>query len=133
MKYEVRPYTKADYNEIKRWWEISNEGIPVPELFPEESTLVVEANGVPALALIIFLTNCKELCYFEGFIGNPDVRGETRRIASDKLADAAFKFAKDHGYKRAITFSYVDKVKHRILELGFTKTIDNLTSFVKEL
>lgn len=131
--YTVRSYQKDDYATIKRWWEASNEAIPGMELFPEESTLVLEVNNVPAFALIIFLTNSKELCYFEGFIGNPEIKGKERKDASDKLAEAAFAFAKGLGYKRAITFSYVDKVKNRIEELGFTRTLDNLSSFVKEL
>lgn len=133
MEYSVRLYKDSDYAEVKRWYAQTEEGIPAPDLFPHESTLILEADGSPVFCLIVYLTNSKKLCYFEGWVGNPDFRGEKRDEASHRLVDAACAFAKSLGYQNALTFSYRDKVKERIGDFGFIRTLDNLSAFVKEL
>lgn len=133
MKYYVRLYTNNDYEEIRRWYSTTDEGIPSPHIFPQDSTLILEQDGTPVFCIAIYLTNCKEICYLEGFIANPDFTKSDRLEASYLMRDAACSFAKGLGYKNAMTFSYRDKVKERIEALGFTKTLDNLSCFVKEL
>ena len=133
MELKARLYTDSDYPEVKRWYAATQEGIPSPDLFPFDSTLIVEADNTPVFCLIVYLTNCKELCYFEGFIGNPDFSSSDRAEASKFMVEVACTFAKDFGYKRAMTFSYRDKVKQRISELGFQRTLNDLSAFVREL
>ena len=133
MNYSIRFYADTDYPEIKRWYASTQEGAPSPDIFPFDSTLILEADNTPIFCLIVYLTNCKELCYLEGFIANPDFSKEDRLEASNLMRDAACSFAKGLGYRNAMTFAYRDKVKDRIQELGFTKTLDNLSSFVRSL
>lgn len=131
MNYKLRLYTDDDYLEVKRWYAATDEGTPTSSIFPQESTLLLEANGIPVFCLIAYLTNCKEVCFFEGFIGNPDFRGPERLEASQLIVDKACEFVKSLGYKNALTFAYRDKVKKRIEELKFEKTLDNLSCFIK--
>ncbi len=133
MNYTIRFYKDSDYAEIKRWYAQTEEGIPDPGIFPLDSTLILEADGRPIFCIIVYLTNSKHLCYLEGWIANPDFDKEERNEASHRLIDAACGFARGLGYKNILTFSYRDKVKNRIPEFGFSRTLDNLSSFVKEL
>jgi hypothetical protein len=133
MQYTIRPYAKADYTEIKKWWDASNEMAPIPEMLPEESTLILELDKTPALMITVYLTNCKEVSYLENFAGNPELKGESRKQAAQYIVDAACGFAKGLGYKRVLCLSYKDKLKERYQELGMTPTVDNLMSLVREL
>ncbi len=133
MNYSIRLYQPADFTEIKRWYSVTEEGSPNEDMYPVGSTLLVEANGAPIMCLALYLTNCKEVCYLEGWIGNPDFTSSERKEASELLAEEACSHAQQLGYKNVVTFSYRDKVKDRITALGFARTLDNLSSFVRGL
>jgi len=128
--YKVRNYKAEDYQMVKGWWDASKEAAPGPELLPLDSTLVLEIDGVPSVCVALFLTNSKEMCLMEGFISKPDLPKAIRNDAVQTMFDSACLFAKKLGYKKVITLAYVDKIKTRCVELGFTKTLDNLSSFV---
>lgn len=133
MQFTRRLYKDSDYEEVKRWYAAYDEGTPSPSIFPSDSTLLLEANGTPVFCLIVYLTNCKEICYLEGFIGNPDIKGSERLAASERMKDEAISFAQERGYRHALTFAYREGVKRRIKELGFEETLENLSCFVKRL
>ena len=126
----IRNYSPSDYQMLCDWWKIYCEPAPYPACMPEESSFVLEINNVPAYALTVLLTNSKEYAYLENFVGNPLINNKE---GAQMIANYAYSFAKDKGYKRVIAFCYKDKLKKRYEELGVIKTLDNLSSFVRSL
>lgn len=131
--YIIRNYKHSDFSLLDNWWKSYNEMGPIPEMMMEDTSFVLEINGVPALSITVYFTNCKEVAYIENFIGNPDLEGSLRKEASQCLLNHVYKFAKDKEYKRLVCFCYKDKLVKRYEELGVVRTLSGLHSFVKEL
>lgn len=130
---KIRFYKKEDFNEIQSWWIKAGETAPILGQLPEDSTFVLEKNGVMIACVSAYLTNCKEIAYIENLAKDPDLGSYVTKEMINNLIDHTFNFIKELGYKRAICFAYVDKLKERYLEFGFHKTCDNLSSFSREL
>lgn len=131
--YSIRLYTELDYPEIKRWYKVSTGQLFPKELIPP-TTFILELDSAPALSLSAFLTNSDEICYIEGLIGNPDLKGKKRAKGTKALADYCFSYLKDKGYKKVIFYTHIDKLKDKyVKEMGAIMTLSNLSSFVKEL
>ena len=133
MNYTIRNYKDSDYEMLKNWWNSQNQREPSKELIPNETTFILEVDNEPVVSISVFLTNVRGMCFLENFIGNPLKKGDVRKECSSIIVNYALKFAKELGYKRAVCFSYEEALKKRYQDLGMTKTLDNLSSFVKEL
>lgn len=133
MNYSIRPYHASEFEMLKSWWTLAKEVCPEKECLPEESTLILELDGVPALAITVYLTNCKRVAYLENFIGNPEMKGDSRKQASQLIVDAACNFAKNLGYTRILCLSLKDKLNERYVELGMKPTQGPLNGFIREL
>ena len=131
--HSIRKYDKSDYPMLKSWWEAHNEPVPSEDLMSELGTFIFEIRGEPILSISVILTNVPGMCFLENFIANPTMDKNDRKEYSQMLVNYALNFAKALGYKRAVCFSYRDSVKARYENLGMTKTLDNLSSFVREL
>lgn len=130
---KIRNYRKDDWAMIESWWKASGEIAPLPAMMPPESSFVAELDGVPALAVSVYLTNTPEVAYTENFIGNPEVRGDGRRLAALALSDHIAKFAKDMGYRRLLCMTEKPKLMSRYIELGYEPTMSGLTTLVRRL
>lgn len=130
-KYTLRAYTEADYPTIATWWAASGEPAPNQDMMPLGTSFMLEIEGKPAYAMCAILTNTYEVCYLENFIKSPEI--EADHEASQYIIDYAFDFVRQLGYKRAIAFSHNRKLKERYLDLGFKRTVDHLSAFVKDL
>lgn len=126
----IRLYKKEDYELVKSWWLAAKEFAPLEEMLPEESTFILEINNEPKICLTTYLTNCKFFAYLENFVKDPNFNNEE---AIQKLVSHVEKFVKDKGYRVLFCLSYKDKLKERYEELGYTNTLNNLSSFNKEL
>lgn len=122
----------SDYETTKHWWGAVNEPAPPLDLIPE-TTFIIRYNDAPILALSLFLTNCKGVAYLENFVGNPDFKGAIRRDAAQALVDYACNFAAALGVMRVGCLAYRDKLKPRYEQLGMIKTLDNVSSFARDL
>lgn len=129
----IRLFKEKDYKDILMWWIKSGELPPSLNMLPLDSTFILEYEGTPILSMCVYFTNTKEIAYSENLIGNPNFKGPKRRELVPVLFKYVENFAKDKGYKRFICFSYKDKLKKRYKNLGYKPTVNNLTSFVKEL
>lgn len=127
----IRSYTSADWKMIKEWWHLSGEVGPFESMMPLDSSFVAELDGSPALAVALYLTNMPEAAFVENFIGNPEVKGEKRKEASQLLADHIARFAKQRGYKCLVCMTEKDVLKKRYVELGFNPTLSGVTTFVR--
>jgi hypothetical protein len=129
----IRPFKIEEYFMVCQWWTTQGEEAPSLAMMPLESTFMVDVNGNPILAVTLYLTNSKEVCYVENLIGNPEYKTESRKLAAAKLQEFIEQFAKDRGYRHLVCFGYKEKVKNRYVELGYKKTMDNISSFSKEI
>lgn len=127
----IRLFKKDDYELIRSWWIKANEFPPYQEMLPEESTFILEIDNQPKMCLTVYLTNCKFFAYLENFIKDPEFKNSKNEV--NQLLEHAEKFAKDKGYKVLFCLAYKDKLKKRYEELGYKNTLNNLSSFVKEL
>lgn len=129
----IRAYKKNDWPLVKQWWALSKEVAPLETMMPTESSFVAEIDGNPALAVTVYLTNTPEVTYVENFIGNPEYRGETRKKLTEMLLACLGDFVSRLGYRRLLCMSEKPELKNYYKEIGFTKTLDGVATFTKEV
>lgn len=127
----IRLFNKNDYETIKMWWYKAHEIPPTLEMLPEDSTFILELDNKPKVSLTVYLTNSKHLAYLENFAKDPEL--EDSKQYTELLAKHVEKFAKEQGYKVLACLAYKDKLKKRYEDLGYINTLNNLSSFIKEL
>ena len=131
--YSVTPYREEQFDLIKSWWDAAGEFAALPGMMPEDSTLIVNYEGRPLASLTIYFTNSKEIAYLENLVGNPEFKGEIRKKGVEILTRSAEQLAKSRGYKRLLCLTEKTKLKGRYEELGYLPTLNNVTTFVREL
>ena len=127
----IRLYNKSDYEMIKNWWIDSNECPPFEDMLTEDSTFILEMHGKARMCISVYMTNCKAIAYLENFIKDPNFKDSN--TCSKILVEHAEKFAKDNGFRHLVCLSYKEKLKTRYEKLGYSNTLNNLSSFCKEL
>ena len=127
----IRNYKDSDFEMLCSWWHESQQMAPGKSLIPE-TTYILEINEVPALSLSLFTTNVKGMCYFENFIGNPNLKAQ-RKEYSKQLMDYVENKAKELGFEQIVCFSTSNKVSEYYKKLGMKPTVYGLTSFSKEI
>jgi hypothetical protein len=128
----IRLYTTSDYELLNSWWKKQDEPGPTHGMLTLDSTFIVEKNNKPVISVSLHLTNC-EIAHIENFIANPEYKDSDRKQLIQDLFSFLQDFAKVKGYKTLVAMAYKDKLKKRYEQIGLTKTIDNLTSYIKEL
>lgn len=130
----IRKYKKEDFDTIQNWYQGHNEWPVTPELFTEDSSFILEnEEGTPWLCWILYLTNCKEMCWLEGLISNPELK-VGRREAVVEFHKYIENFAKEQGYKKIFAMSASEKITNLcIKDLKYTKTCGTITTFLKKL
>jgi hypothetical protein len=117
---------------IKGWWLEANLWPPTEDMFTQDSSFVVMDDDKPMVAVNLYLTNSKAICYIDGLIGNPIYKQE-RKKALNFLKPFVDSFVKSKGYKYILAFSEHPNLDTRYRELGFVKTKHNVGSFFREL
>lgn len=128
-KITIRNFKKNDFETILSWWNEVKEIGPTIEMLPEESTFILEINNVPKMCVTVYLTNTNYVAYAENFVKAPGLSNKY----SKTLVNHIEKFTKDKGFKVLLCLSYKEKLKRRYEKLGYRNTLNNLSSFVKEL
>ncbi len=129
----IRPLGASDLPIIMKWWAAANEPAPPSDTMPLESSFVAEVDGKPVLSVSVLLTNSPSLAYTENFIGAPDSKGASRREAALMLSDHIAAFAKARGCKYLACIAYRPKLWGRYEELGYVKTLEGVSTFVRQL
>ena len=127
----IRLFNKNDFETIKIWWNKANEIPPTLEMLPEESTFILELNDEPQICITVYLTNTNYLAYLEALVRNPELKNH--QYYTKLLIQHVENFVKEKNYKILICLSDKDKLKARYMELGYINTLNNLSSFAKEL
>lgn len=131
MNIEIRNFKRSEFETVVSWWNKANEQPPVIGMMPEDTTFIAEINGRPSLCVTLYLTNSKEICYVENFVGNPDVNKNKRKEAAKILSDYIAVFAGQLGYKRMMCMCYKEPLVKRYQELGYTPTLNGVTTFIR--
>lgn len=132
MITRIRQFEDDDYEMVVGWWAKQDELPPSRSMLPE-TTWILELDGTPALCVCLYLMNCPEACKVENLVGNPDLKGPDRYQALSILFEHLEEEARDRGYSALVLFSHEPRLKDRYQELGFVKTLENVTTFSKRI
>lgn len=124
----MRPYQHSDYPIISSWGKVPPTGF-----FPVDTSFVYESEGRPLLFVSLYLTNTKDVCLVEHFIGDPERKGAERRLATQTVQAFLESYARDRGYARLLCFTNVDSLKAHYKGLGYSETSAGHSIFVKEV
>lgn len=131
---KLRNYTHKDFEELDSWWRTYREPGPTKDMLPLDSTYLVEdENGEKLCSVSLILTNIKEYCYIENLISNPEAPRHLVREGISMMNGHISKVAKNLEYKRLLCLTYKSKLVPVYEELGYNKTCDGLTSFMRVL
>lgn len=128
---QIRTLEGSDFSLLSAWW--SEHGMPSPtrDIYPPTSYMCLY-DGVPTLSASLFLMNCPGAAKIENLVGNPLLRAE-RKECVPLLFRHVERIAAAWGYKQLILFSYEDKLKQKYEDLGYVKTLENVTTFSKKI
>lgn len=129
----IRNYKASEYEMIDSWWKKAEEIGPTRDMLPEESTFILELNGTPWVCMTVYLTNSKEIVWFENLASNPEVSAAGRKEAVNFLIKFCEDFARNKGYKKALAMSATESVTNRYQEIGYFPTCRNITTAIKIL
>lgn len=128
---QIRTLDHEDFPLLCSWWE--EHGMPTPTrgIYPPTSYMCLY-DGTPVLSASLFLMNCPEAAKIENLVGNPLLSTE-RKECVPLLFRHIERIAAAWGYKRLVLFSYEEKLKQKYEELGYVKTLENVTTFSKKI
>lgn len=133
MIYTMRQYTIADYPMIESWWKTSDMPVPPINAIPEDTTFIVEMDGIAAVVCSLIETNIKAYAYIDFLVGNPEIQDHGRRLATHLIFSFIDDLGRQKGYDYLIGFSMKPKLTEYYLSQGFRKTFSNLTCIVRDL
>jgi hypothetical protein len=129
MTQEINKFEFKDYELTKSWWDHYKEQAPEYNTMPDTSYIMYNGDE-PILSVSLYLTN-GSIAWIDNYIGNPKLKGSIRKecgsILLKHLNDVAKKNAKD----RLFCMSMNEKTSKRYIELGFTKTASNISTFIR--
>lgn len=131
MNTQIKQFQSDNYQMIKSWWDCAKEVAPELNMLPRTSYIMYH-NQLPILSVSLFITN-GPLAWVDNYIGNPEFKGEVRKQCGKLLLNHLEEVAKLNGKDRLFCMSVNDKTSKRYVELGFTKTCSNVSTFTKEL
>lgn len=133
MEFKIRPYRTSDFKEIHSWWNSANEVAPQEGMMIEDGTFVLEALGVPAITVTVYLTQSKQIAYIEGLIKNPLLKHIDLEPQTSLLMEYICDYARERGYTNLFAYCKVDKLKEKYKRYGLTQVLDNLSAFSRRL
>lgn len=131
--YSIKAYTKEYYQEVRSWWEKQNQIPPTEDMMPLDSTYMAFDGDRPAICISLYLTNIKEYCYLECYIGNPELKGNARKECTKMLLKYIIYVAKQKGYKKFVCLATKPELVRYYESMGFIKTLENVTTLCKAL
>lgn len=118
---------------LTRWWEASEMYGFSWNYLPRDTAYMAEVDGIPGAVISVYKTNIKEYAYLECYVSNPEMKKAHRRAATEAVMKHAENQAHSMGYNKLVCLTHVDGLKPRLEELGFLRSLNNVTTFVKEL
>ncbi len=129
--FEVKPYTKDDYEIVSQWWKQWDwEGIP--EAFLPENGLIVTHDDIPVCAAFIYKTDTP-IYWIENYISDMEADKVIRSDALDLLILSCIEKAKDMGAKVAMSSIKHNGLGKRLEKSGFVVSDKNMTAYMRGL
>lgn len=118
-----------DYSDVCSWWQ--NQAWPViPKEALSTTGFIVENNNQKILAGWVYHTN-SNTALLEFLVANPEIKGDVRDEAFDAFFDVVFKYIELSNFKNIFMSVVHPKLKDRLEKVGFKKTDENVTNFVR--
>ena len=129
--FEVKPYTKDDYQTVSQWWKQWDwEGIP--EAFLPENGLIVTHDEMPVCAAFIYKTDTP-IYWIENYISDIEADKVIRSDALDLLILSCIEKAKDMGALVAMSSIKHNGLGKRLEKSGFVVSDKNMTAYMRGL
>jgi hypothetical protein len=103
----VRLFTPEDLKALNRWEAMCEKNITPHHGIPKIGFIVPDV-----CAGFLYQTD-SSICLFDGFIANPEARGEKRKAGLDAVTDALIISAKDLGFKSILAFTQNERIERR--------------------
>lgn len=125
--YTIRLYTSADLQMLQSWW-LHYEFIFPEDILPANSTYILEHAGEPIMSACVFFIEGTKTCMIENAIKKPNTNVQG---GLEFLFSHLDNVAKQRGCTSIILFSYLDKLKKKYADMGYTNTVNNCSFFSK--
>lgn len=130
---EIRLVRPSDLNMVINWWESASMHGFTSNYLPSDSSYMVLIDKQPAAVLALYKTNIKEYAYLECYVSNPEISKDNRRKATEHLVNYIEEQARQLGYHKLVCLTHIEALKPRYAALGYIPSLNNVTTFVKEL
>ena len=131
--FNIRKFNKNDILEISKWCNFYSLPQNTLDIMPENTSYILEINNNPAIIACLYLTECKKLAFIENVIGNPKFKGPLRSEGLTILCKYLENLSKELNYEVLIILAEKEKLKDKYENMGYIKTLNNLTLFTKVL
>lgn len=118
-----------DYSDICSWWK--KQAWPsIPKESLSTTGFIVENDNQKILAGWVYHTN-SNTALLEFLVANPEIKGNERDAAFDAFFDVVFKYIELSNFKNIFMSVVHPKLKTRLEKVGFKKTDENVTNFIR--
>src|SRR5262245_1369230 len=129
IEVKVRPIDEEIYQTISQWWQ-ARQWPTIPRSSLPKSGFMGFIDGKPILAAYLYATD-SDIGLFEWVISAPDSKPEERDAAFQAVAESIFEKAKEKGLRALFSYTSQPNLSKRFLRVGFIKTDDNISNFLK--
>lgn len=119
------------YPELRSWWNARAELGPTLAMIPETS-YIMYCDNTPILFISLIMTNT-EVVWLENLIGNPEFKNQNRKECGILFLNYIENVARSHDKTRFFCMSTNEKTTQRYIDLGFHKTLDDVSTFVRSI
>jgi hypothetical protein len=130
--FHIRHFQAKDFPEVVKWWNQHQQVAPRLDMMPEESSFIVECEGLPLAAITVYLTNAS-FAWLDNLVGNPEAPKDQRKKAVDALVKHCELVAAELGKLNLFCMSHDKATTRRYVGLGYLPTLSNVTTHSKEI
>lgn len=127
----IRLYTEKDHAMLSAWWIKWNWPVMPHEYLPQLG-LISSTNAEDLAAGFLYRTD-SPIAWLEWLVGNPEAPKYERRKALNQVISALENEARLLGAKLIYTSASHSGLKKRLETLGFMKTEESISMFMKEI
>ena len=132
MRVECFERGSLEMNHVKRWWA-ERERVPFSDSLASDYGYMAYSENNPVAAMFLYPTKGSSVCMIGWPITDPNTTKEERNLALNELFDKIHKEARLMGYKLVWSFSGVEPVQNRMIELGYVIGDQNINQYFKGL
>lgn len=130
--YEIRIYSKEDYEMVSGWWE-GHGWPPVPEVILPKLGVVVTAGGRGVAAAWLYMDNSVGVCMCEWIVTSPENAGRETIGGIRAALDFLESEAKENDYGVMMTTCKQPALARLLEKRGFEETDTDMIHLVKVL